>query len=115
MTIGERSKHEERQRSDERARREERVSQYEERAKHEERARREERLRGDSPEKEKKRMSRHDDKNRYDGEPEGTLLKKRRSSRIAGRGLRSESNHSLMGRLGKILLTKRGRPVAREE
>ena len=48
-------------------------------------------------------------------EPEGTLLKKRRSSRIAGRGLRSESNHSLMGRLGKILLTKRGRPVAREE
>ena len=62
----ERSKHEERHRSDERARREERVSQYEERAKYEERARREERLRGDSPEKEKKRMSRHDDKNRYD-------------------------------------------------
>ena len=28
-------------------------------------------------------------------EPEGTLLKKRRSSRIGGRGLRSESNLSL--------------------
>ena len=48
-------------------------------------------------------------------EPEGTLLKKRRSSRIGGRGLRSESNHSPTRRLGKILLTKRGRPVAREE
>ena len=49
-------------------------------------------------------------------EPEGTLLKKRRSSRIGDRGLRSESNHSLTGRSGKIiLLTKRGRPVAREE
>ena len=48
-------------------------------------------------------------------EPEGTLLKKRRSSRIGVRGLRSESNHSLTGRLGEILLTKRGRPVGREE
>ena len=109
------SKHEERHRSDERARREERVSQYEERAKHEERARREERLRGDSPEKEKKRMSRHDDKNRYDERTRRDSSEKRRSSRIAGRGLRSESNHSLTGRLGKILLTKRGRPVEREE
>ena len=49
-------------------------------------------------------------------EPEGTLLKKKRgSSRIGVRGLRSESNHNLMGGLGKILLTKRGRPVGREE
>ena len=48
-------------------------------------------------------------------EPEWTLLKKRRSSRIGGRGLRGESNLSLTGRLGKIVLTKRGRPVAREE
>ena len=48
-------------------------------------------------------------------EPEGTLLKKRRSSRIGVRGLRSESNHSLTERLGKIFLTKRGRPVGREE
>ena len=48
-------------------------------------------------------------------EPEGTLLKKRGSSRIGVRGLRSESNHNLMGGLGKILLTKRGRPVGREE
>ena len=109
------SKHEERHRSDERARREERVSQYEERAKHEERARREERLRGDSPEKEKKRMSRHDDKNRYDERTRRDSSEKRRSNRIGGRGLRSESNHSLTRRLGKILLTKRGRPVGREK
>ena len=49
-------------------------------------------------------------------EPEGTLLKKRRSSRIGCQGQRSESNHSLTERLGKILLARRGRPtVGREE
>ena len=48
-------------------------------------------------------------------ELEGALLKKRRSSRIGVRGLRSGSNHSLTGRLGKILLTKGGRPVGRGE
>ena len=73
------SKYEERHRSDER------VSRYEERAKHEKRARREERSRRDSSEKEKERMSRYDYKT---SEPEGTLLKKRRSRIIGGRGLR---------------------------
>ena len=48
-------------------------------------------------------------------EPEGTLLKKRRSSRIGCRVLGGEGDSSLTERLGKILLTKRGRPVGREE